>query len=81
MCHFSEVRRRDGGKTEVIGNDTMLGQIATIMENLHMTYREVTETIPYRTLIIMQKDKLSVVYDGEVMKEVSEEEFFKNKNR
>lgn len=81
MCHFSELCSRDSGKTEVIGNDTMLGQIASIMENLHMTYKEVVNDLPYRTLIIMQKDKLRAVYDGEVMKEVSDEEFFKRKQQ
>lgn len=48
------------------------------MENLHLTYNEVVDKIPYRNLIIMQKDKLHTVY-GEVMKEVSDEEYFKLK--
>lgn len=50
------------------------------MENLHLTYKEVFELIPYRNLIIMQKDKLHTV-SGEVMEEVSEDEFFKNKSK
>jgi len=45
-----------------------------------LTYKEVFEVIPYRNLIIMQKDKLHPVY-GEKMEEVSEEEYFKNKNK
>lgn len=28
------------------------------MENLHLTYNEVVDIIPYRTLVIMQRDKL-----------------------
>ena len=48
------------------------------MENLHLTYREVLEEIPYRNLVIMQKDKLRVAY-GDVMQEVTDEEFFKNR--
>lgn len=48
------------------------------MENLHLSYDEVVYKIPYRNLIVMQKDKLHTVY-GEVLKEVSEEEFFKGK--
>lgn len=28
------------------------------MENLHLSYKEVFEVIPYRNLVIMQKDKL-----------------------
>lgn len=50
------------------------------MEVLHLSYDEVVLKIPYRNLIIMQKDKLHTVY-GEVMEEVSEEEFFKTKGK
>ena len=56
----------------------MLGQIASFMEYLNMSYKEVFEIIPYRNLIIMQKDKLREVH-GEVMEEVTEEEFFKGR--
>lgn len=45
------------------------------MENLHLTYQEVLEKIPYRNLVIMQKDKLRTA-TGDVMQEVSDEEFF-----
>ena len=43
------------------------------METLHQTYNEVVNEIPYRTLLIMSKDKLHVVY-GEVEQEMTEEE-------
>ena len=56
----------------------MLGQIASFMENLHLTYREVLEEIPYRNLVIMQKDKLHVS-SGDIMQEVSDTDFFKNR--
>ncbi|MGJ0826951.1 MULTISPECIES: hypothetical protein [Bacteroides] len=49
------------------------------MDSLHLSYDEVVYKIPYRNLIIMQKDKLHAVYDGEVLTEVSEEDFFKGK--
>ena len=45
----------------------MLGQIASFIENLHLSYDEVVYKIPYRNLVIMQKDKLHTVYDGEVL--------------
>jgi len=48
------------------------------MENLHLTYKEVLEDIPYRNLVIMQKDKLHVA-SGDVMREVTDAEFFKNR--
>ena len=41
-----------------------------------MSYDEVVNVIPYRNLIIMQKDKLRVCH-GDKMVEVSEEDFIK----
>lgn len=35
-----------------------MGQIATLIESLHLSYKEVVYDIPYRNLLIMQKDKL-----------------------
>ena len=55
-----------------------MGQIASFMENLHLTYKEVLEEIPYRNLVIMQKDKQRIA-SGDVMQEVSDEKFFKGK--
>ena len=46
----------------------MLGQIASFMEELHLSYREVFEVIPYRNLIIMQKDKLHEAHEKLVKK-------------
>lgn len=46
----------------------MLGQIATFMDALHLSYNEVVNVIPYRNLIIMQKDKLHVCYGTKVHK-------------
>lgn len=48
------------------------------MENLHLSYTEVVEQIPYRNLVIMQKDKLHTI-SGTIRKEVTEEEYFKGK--
>lgn len=50
------------------------------MESLHLSYDEVVYKIPYRNMVIMQKDKLHTVY-GEALEEVSEDEFFKTKGR
>lgn len=57
----------------MIGNDTLLGQIATFMETLHLTYSQVLDEIPYRNLIIMSRDKLHVT-SGEVWREMTEDE-------
>lgn len=74
---FSEECRKSDSKAEVIGNDCLLGQVATFQESLHLSYREVLEEIPYRNLIIMQKDKLRTLHDSEKMVEVSDDDFFK----
>ncbi len=58
----------------------MLGQIASFVDTLHLSYDEVVRHIPYRNLIIMQRDKLRSVY-GEKMEEVSEEEFFRSRGK
>ena len=58
----------------------MLGQIATFIDSLHLSYDEVLHRIPYRNLLIMQKDKLRIA-SGDVMQEVSEEEYFAMKGR
>ncbi len=55
-------------EAEVVVNDTLLGQIASFMENLHLLYREVAYEIPYRNLVLMQRDKLHTVTGTKVTK-------------
>lgn len=50
------------------------------MENLHLSYAEVVNEIPYRYLLLMARDKQHVAY-GEVWEEVDEAEFFRRNNR
>lgn len=51
------------------------------MENLHLSYHEVTEKIPYRNLVMMQRDKQHEVF-GDVVKKVSGKDFAaRRKNR
>lgn len=45
-----------------------MGQVATFMEVLHLTYKEVVEEIPYRNLLIMQKDKMHTSYSAKKVK-------------
>lgn len=42
----------------MIGNECMLGQVASFMEALALSYDEVVHKIPYRNLLVMQKDKI-----------------------
>ena len=67
-CQLGEERKSAGSETEVVGNDTLLGQIASFMENLHLSYREVVYEIPYRNLVLMQRDKLHIVTGTKVTK-------------
>lgn len=48
----------------------MLGQVATLMDSLHLTCSEVLDGIPYRNLLLMQRDKAHVVY-GAIVRKVS----------
>jgi conserved domain protein len=41
----------------MIGNASMLGQIAGFVDSLHLSYDEVVNRIPYRTLLLMSHDK------------------------
>lgn len=56
----------------------MLGQIATFIGELGLTYDEVVYRIPYRNLVLMQKDKIHECLDK--IEEVSEEEMGINFN-
>lgn len=79
MCNLGGERSQDCG-TDVNGNDTMLGQIATFRESLGFSYKEIFEEIPYENLIMMQKDKLHVVY-GDKITTVSARSMIKSKTR
>ena len=57
----------------------MFGQIATFQESLNLTYDEVLDKIPYRNLILMQKDKLRTLHNSEKMVEMTDEDYFKEK--
>lgn len=50
-------------KTKIVGGNTIAGSIASFMENLHFSYREVYEELPYLLLLLMMADKPRVVYD------------------
>ena len=47
---------------------TLLGQIATFIDILHLSYDDVVNKIPYRNLVIMQRDKQHVCYGSKVTK-------------
>lgn len=64
----------------MIGNDTIIGQIATFIEYLHLSYNEVYREIPYRVLLLMQKDKMREVA-GEKVKKISGKELAERRKK
>lgn len=52
----------------MIGNECLLGQIASFMEALCLSYDEVVHKIPYRNLLVMQKDKIHPCYGTKITK-------------
>lgn len=79
MCLFSEERHDADSKTETIGNDTLEGQIASFMDSLNMSYKEVM-SLPYARLIVMQKDKLRPLTGKRVVK-MSGRDMMKMRNK
>lgn len=76
--------RNGAGKSsnQIIGGDTLVGQIASFMSDLHLSYREVYEELPYLLLLLMMADKPRVDYgDGEdvVVKNMSGRDMIKHK--
>lgn len=78
MCHLVQERNKNGGKTKIVGNDVLHGQIASFMDSLHLSYKEVFEVMPYRNLILMQKDKLHESF-GDIVTKASSIELAGNK--
>ena len=73
MCQLDEERVDAGSKTETVGNATFFGQIAHLIDTLHLGYTEVFEIIPYRNLLMMQRDKLHSV-SGQKVNRISGKE-------
>lgn len=73
MCQLDEERVDAGSKTETVGNTTLFGQIAHLIDTLHLGYTEVFEIIPYRNLLMMQRDKLHSV-SGQKVNRISGKE-------
>lgn len=48
-------------KVESIGANSIFGAMCSLMENLHLSHKEVFETIPYPCLLMMNADKLRVL--------------------
>lgn len=65
MCQLGNGAGKSDSETKITGGDSIAGQIVSFMENLHLSYGEVFEELPYILLLVMSADKLRVVYDKE----------------
>lgn len=81
MCQLDEERGDAGSKTETVGNTTFFGQIAHFIDTLHLTYVEVFEVIPYRNLLMMQRDKLHAVYGSQKVERISGKELVNRRKK
>lgn len=82
MCQLGNGAGQSDSKTKVVGGDSIAGQIVSFMENLHLSYREVYEELPYILLLAMSADKPRVEYgekDEVEVKKVSGKELLKQK--
>lgn len=79
MCQLDEERVEAGSQSETVGNTTFFGQIAHLIDTLHLSYTEVFEVIPYRNLLMMQRDKLHAVYRGQKVNSSSGKDMLKRK--
>lgn len=77
-CHLE--KSSETIKTEFLGNTNMMGQVASFMENLHLSYKEVFEVIPYPQLLMMSADKLRIS-TGEKERVVSGRDLLKKKKK
>ena len=62
VCQLDEERVDAGSKTETVGNATFFGQIAHLVDTLHLN------------LLMMQRDKLHAIYGGQKVKKISGKE-------
>ena len=54
----------------MVGGNTIVGSVTLFMENLHLSYREVYEDLPYLLLLLMSADKPRAVYEDKEKTEV-----------
>jgi hypothetical protein len=71
---------QSGSKSKMIGGRTLLGRIATFMDNLHISYDEAVNIIPYRNMVIMSKDKMHEA-SGDIVHRVSGKEMAGRRNK
>lgn len=64
MCRLSDGAGKYDSENKIVGGETITGQIASFIENLNLSYKEVYEELPYLLLVLMMADKPRMVYGG-----------------
>jgi hypothetical protein len=68
-CNLDKSTGKDTAK--ILGNNSLIGQVATFMEQLHVSYKEATSELSFPLLLLMSIDKMRVDYgNGEAEPEV-----------
>lgn len=55
----------ENGPAQTVGANSIFGAMGLLMENLHLSYKEAFEVIPYPCLLMMNADKLRVLGTNE----------------
>lgn len=80
-CELDKSTGKDTAK--ILGNNNLAGQVASFIEQLHLSYKEVTSELSFPLLLLMSVDKMRVDYgQGETepeMKKLSGKEMLKQK--
>lgn len=68
-CNLDKSTGKDTAK--ILGNNNLVGQVATFMEQLHVSYKEATAELSFPLLLLMSVDKMRIDYgNGESTPEV-----------
>lgn len=68
-CHLDKSTGKDTAK--ILGNNNLVGQVATFVEQLHVSYKEATSELSFPLLLLMSVDKMRIDHgNGEAEPEV-----------
>lgn len=80
-CHLDKSTGKDTAK--ILGNNNLVGQVATFVEQLHVSYKEATAELSFPLLLLMSVDKMRIDHGNEEaepeVKTVSGKELMKMK--
>lgn len=58
----------EGRAAEILGNNNLIGQVSSFMENLHVSFKEAYEELSFPLLLMMAADKMRVDHDSNEQK-------------